>query len=271
MQPLALAALIHTQPEGPAVPTTWMEESLRAAFGPSAEPALRSWSVGGVQGTETLVQSRPVVRDPATRFVDDLLRAPSHCTIAGFLEGPADPAGLQRFGVSRFQRWIGIASEAEVAGDTPEAQATRRRRLRERLPDFLARSAVDGSDRELLFLTVLAAFAATTALGRTYADPVELRAALRSADQALESPAAIHLMISDGRTLGVLHRGGRMIALEAPPPARAARAVAPDRHHALLLLHAPTCESRPPPPGAEVVAEGIFTVSARHPVRIARD
>ena len=260
MRPLALVALVRAQPEGPALPAEWLEAALLAAFGAPAPAATRSWSVGGVQGSETLVQSRPVVRDPGVRLVHDLLRAPSQCTIAAHAAELGDSGAAQRFSVSRFQRWIGVASEPELPGEEPGAL---RAALRDRLPGHLTRSSVEGSDRELLFMTAIAALPPQLALGRAYVDPAELRRAL-VAVAALAAPSErLNLLISDGRTLGVLHRGGRMFALEAPHPRG-------PRRGALLLLHTPT-DSGDLPAGAEAVDPGIFTITAREPVHIERD
>ena len=271
MRPLALAALVRAQPEGPALPAEWLEAALLAAFGPPAPAATRSWSVGGVQGSETLVQSRPVVRDPGVRLVHDLLRAPSQCTLAAYAGDLGDGAAAQRFSVSRFQRWIGVVSEPELPGEDLGVRAALRAALRGRLPGHLTRSCVEGSDRELLFMAAIAALPPPLALGRAYVDPAELRRALAAVEAIVGPSEHQNLLISDGRTVAVLHRGGRTFALEAPLPPRLAGPSGPrSRRGALLLLHTPT-DPGDLPAGAEAIDPGIFTITAREPVHIERD
>jgi hypothetical protein len=279
---LSLAALTHTHKDGPQVAGDWLEEAFTAHLGgytpasPSDRPAAtRSWAVGGVLGTETLVQSRPVVRDPATRFTDDFLRAPSQCILAGFVaaQGKARPP---RFGVTRFQRWIALAGNTGMEHLGEDDHRALRDRLRGALPPFIQRSLVDGSDRELIGMAAIARLHAATSLGKTYAAPELFREALNAVDASLEE-AQVDLLVSDGRTLGVLHRGGRALALR--PPAVAGRRPLADgrtledaREAALLVLISPPDAAPAETDGeAEAIADGVFTVGARHPVRIRRD
>ncbi len=55
------------------------------------------WAVGSVVGNETLVQSRPVVRDGAGNFLGDFLRAEARGTLAALAatdKGRPDGAGI---------------------------------------------------------------------------------------------------------------------------------------------------------------------------------
>jgi len=280
---LSLAALIHTYRDGPQVASDWLEATLEDHLGgyrPEEGPAVtRAWAVGGVLGTESLVQMRPVVRDLSTRFADDFLRAPCQCTMGGFVaaSGSSRPP---RFGISRFQRWIALSAGSGL-GPAVELDEDRREALRQRvlgaLPSFIRRSLRDGSDRELLGMSLIANLHAATSSGKTYADPQIIRRALRELDAVLGKPAAIAVMISDGQTIGILHRGGSARLVE-PPAIERRRALADlanqeNAPHAALLLLSPP-EAPPPeiPKGrlSEIPNE-VFTLRARHPVRIDQD
>ncbi len=284
MNYLSLAALIHTYRDGPQVASDWLEATLEDHLGGFRPPAegpygTRAWAVGGVLGTESLVQMRPVVRDPSTRFADDFLRAPCQCTVGGFVaaRGNGRPP---RFGLSRFQRWIALSANSGL-GPAADLDVDRREALRAQvrgaLPDFIRRSLRDGSDRELIGMTLIANLHAATSSGKTYAEPQSIREALRELDAALGKPAAIAVMISDGQTVGILHRGGSARLVE-PPAVDRRRALADLKnqenapHAALLLLSPPEAPPPETPKGrlSEIASE-VFTLRARHPVRIDQD
>ena len=282
MNYLSLAALVHIYRDGPQVPGAWLRTTLSEHLGgyhhdnPAAQT--RAWAVGGVLGTESLVQMRPVVRDPQGRFTDDFLRAPCQCTIGGFIaSGPARPP---RFGVTRFQRWIALVGNPGLnpaIDDDPTLHGALREELHRGLSPLFRRSLRDGSDRELLGMAVIAKLHAATSASKTYAPPALLREALRSLDATLDKPGALHVMVSDGRSVGILHRGGqaRMIT---PPPADGRRplidpgSAETTAHAALVLLSPPGMTT---PSGADsghtAITDEVFTLCARHPVRIGRD
>jgi hypothetical protein len=278
-----LLALLDARPTGSQVPAAWLasvlEERLHARVALVAGGApgatdtsthrLRGWSVASVVGNETFVQARPIVRDAKNEPVEDVLRTPAPCTLASFHVGTDD----ERFAethpsvrLARFRRWIGTRAEAELDTDT-------RRRMREEIPDFLARSQTVNNDAELVFLRFLAALHAAGALGAPFATAEEVRRALRTT-AALLGDGPVNVMVSDGRTLGVIHRGGTMYSL-APPlpvgrmvrPEDEARAAA--RHN--LLWYDPDGPPELPPTGAERVAEGIFTIECLRPRTLARE
>lgn len=264
---VALLAFVQASPEGQAVDPAWLRGALTHAWPEYRGPAeddrgeVRAWSVGGVQGTETLVQSRPVVRDPRGDFVADCLRAPSPATLAAYhsRSRDADHGPSPRLNVARYQRWIGVRAEDLEDAATPAES------LRKRLPDFLARSLGQAGDRELSVFGFLAALHHSGDLHKPYAPPAQVRRALAALDEELGRPARINLLVTDGRTLGVLHRGGRLVQLDAPPPPRPQRAFAhAPRSHATLFLYAP--EPGPRLPEAfRLVPDGVYSVSARQP------
>ncbi len=225
--------------------------------------------MGSVVGNETFVQARPIVRDANNEPVEDVLRTASPCVIASFHVGTDD----ERFAeahpsvrLARFRRWIGTRAEVELSPAT-------RQRMRGEIPDFLARSQSVNNDSELVFLRFLAALHASGALGAPFATAAEVRQALATTHALLgEGPS--NLMVSDGRTLGVVHHGGTLYSLAPPlPTGRALRpedvARAAARHN--LLWYDPDGPSELPPAGAERIPEGIFTIECLRPRTLSRD
>lgn len=266
---VALAALVHAHPEG-FNEASWLGQmlaqhwSLHVAPGEAATGRVRAWSVGGVQDNETLVQARPVVRDPRADFLTDLLRAPTHTTLAAYAAVPAGSESPPQLAMTRFQRWIGVHAESRLLGGRDDRAEATRARLRGALPEFLVRSSgAQAGERELVVLTFLAELHAVGELGKAYASPAAIRRALHILDERLGHPARFNLMVSDGRTVGVLHRGGQLVSLTPPPPPRPARAISQphQRPTASLLLYDPN----PAASSEAAVPEGVFTVHVRQP------
>jgi hypothetical protein len=262
---VSLAALVHALPEG--VPdATWLSAALQRHWSAlSATSGVRAWSVGGVQDNETLVQSRPVVRDPKADFLADLLRVPTQTTLAAYAASPPghDPdRPMPAIAMTRFQRWVGVRAEADLHADARAALAAQ-------LPDFLLRSSGgQPSDRALVVFGFLAGLHADGGLGKQYAPPEQIRQALTALDERLGRPQRINLLVCDGRTVGVLHRGGQFVAVPAPVPARP-RAISQPHTRAVgcALLFDP---QPAPDPGATVVEPGVFTTSVRQPGLLER-
>lgn len=275
MEPVALVALVHAHPEGFSE-ASWLGQVFTEQWQPYVPPGdaatrrVRAWVVGGVQDNETLVQSRPVVRDPRADFVADLLRAPSQTTLAAFASTPigsSESALPPPLAIVRFQRWIGVYAEGEL--QSPEADALRAR-LRGLLPDFLIRSGGPVSDRDLVVLSFLAILHGAGELGKPYASPAAIRRGLLALDARLGRPTACNLMVSDGRSLGVLHRGGSLVSLTPPPPPRPARAISQPhlRPNANLLLLDPSPLA---PDTSTRIPDGVFTVHVRQPAVLERE
>lgn len=272
-----LLALLDARPSGPPWSADWLNgvlaEQLHTRIARAAEGGtthrLRGWSVGSVIGNETFVQARPIVRDPNNEPIEDVLRTPAPCTIASFQAGTDD----ERFAetnpsirMARFRRWVGVRAEPELDADT-------RRRIQAEIPDFLGRSQTLGNDGELVFLRFLAALHAEGALGGHYASPDAVRRALKITESLL-GPGPVNLMVADGRTLGVIHRGGTMLAIAPPNPGGRAmkaedEARVPWRGNLLWFDPGPPPET--PPAGAERIAEGIFTIECLRPHTLQRD
>ncbi len=271
---VALVALIDSIKAEPRVDREWLTTTLQTHwdFQPAGSSATRAWSVGGVHGLETLVQSRPVVRDRHADFVDDFLRVPSQCTIASYAIGSSQRP-VPRLEISRFERWIGIQSEG-IGGRTPAKLC---RELRERLPGFLARSLRQGTDRELVLFTFLACLHEVSGIGRTYAAALDIRRALRLLDDRLGNPERFHMLVADGRTTGVFHRGGSLLSLvatRAKPQRKSLTGPHPavDRHPtSLLLIHNPEHDAAVITEGVEAVADGVHTLRAEAPVHLESD
>jgi hypothetical protein len=269
---LTLAALLDARPNRPFWGRAWLEQVFARhlpGFDPSrSEDELCGWSVGAALDNETLVQSRPVLRDRDIDPVGDLLRTAAGCVVAAFATRPpgslvAHTAALVR--VARYRRWMGVRDGGDLTAEQRSA-------VRAELPDFLARAAGQ-SDAELVFLRYLAALHELGALGKAYAPHDAIRAALRAVAERFPNGRA-NLFVSDGRTLGILHRGGTLLAFEPPNemrPSRSWRVDAGDSGApASLLLWK---DGAPPdaPDGAERIAEGVLTVPAARPSLLERD
>lgn len=247
---------------------------------PAVDPTLvRAWSVGGVQGSETLVQSRPVVRELRADFIADFLRAPSQTTLAAHAVAPSghgsEDIPVPRLGLARFQRWLGVRAEGVLAAD--DRDDAMRERLKASLPDFLSRALSHSGDRELAVFGFLAALHANGDLNKPYVAPPQIRRALASLDEFLGRPTRLNLLVCDGRTLGGIHRGGRLLLVDAPAPSGSRRPIAhgPElRVQASLVIHDDGPAELPPAlEGADLrrLPEGIFTLSARQPGQIERE
>jgi hypothetical protein len=270
-----LLALIDARPSGPPLAAAWLGEMLatnlhaRIAADGRGPCHLRGWSVGAVVGNETFVQARPIARDLATEPVDDLLRTQAPCLIASYHAATDD----ERFAethpsirIARFRRWVGARAETELDAET-------RRRLREEIPDFLARGQTLGNDGELVFLRFLSALHGLGALGSPFATPEQIRRALRTTE-AMLGGGPVNMMVADGRTVGVVHRGGTLMAI-SPPAGLGARAAKPEDDARAsrfnLLWFDPGAAPEAPPTGAERLAEGVFTIECQRPRTLARD
>ncbi len=289
---MALAALIDTRPDAGNDSSSWLEarlsdhwpeyQSTRQTGEPDAlRECVRSWSVGGVHGLETLVQARPVVRDPSASFTDDFLRVPTQCRLAAF--AVSEPrTTVPRLGIARFQRWVGSCSEDNplAVGDDEDARVERGSRglaaLRASLPGFLKRSLRANTAREVMFFAFLARLHEAGGLGVTYAKAEQVRAALTRLDADLGHPPVINLMVADGRNLGILHRGGHLISLVPPAASRRKRSITgplADAKHsppATLFLLSTGPRREVDDATATTISEGVLSSEARAPVVVTR-
>ncbi|MGB1016226.1 MAG: hypothetical protein ACPG4T_18970, partial [Nannocystaceae bacterium] len=247
---VALATLVDSAKSGPPVDPGWLLETLQSYwcdFQPAgSRPRTRAWSVGGVHGLETLVQSRPVVRDQRANLIEDFLRVPSQCTLASFAVGRGQQP-VPRLAISRFERWIGIQAEG-----LPPESVELRTQLRGKLPGFLARSLRQGGDRELIMLSFLACLHDICGVGRTYAAPADIRQAMRDLDERLGHPPRFHMVVADGRTTAIFHRGGSLLQL-VPERQKSSRQAITGPHTTIsqhptarLLIHDPTAPTTDP-------------------------
>jgi hypothetical protein len=277
---VALLALLDAHPDGAAWARSWLVDTLRANLpgydDRAGDLTLRGWSVGAAWGNETLVQSRPIVRNRAVDPIDDLLRTPATCVIAAFYvhsaarDGLAAPAHSPA--LSRYQRWLGVRVGQAIPAERAAA-------LRQALPNFLERHQTDRSDGELVFLTFLAQLHELDGLRKTYAPPELIRQALALTVQRLELPVPDNLMVSDGRTFAMVHQGGALSSFE-PPHENSGRfrmtgQPSDGRRTNLLLLTPQAYEHTPhyqntPLQGGERVAEGVLSIEARMPRVIER-
>jgi hypothetical protein len=83
---------------------------------------------------------------------------------------------------------------------------------------------------------------------------------------------ANNVLVTDGRAVGVLHRGGTLLAFDAPPDAPRARiglaSEVPGSPARFLLLR--PGEQVGPIDGAERLADGCLTIDVRRPWSMQR-
>lgn len=276
MPSISLAALLDARPNAPFWGRAWVEDVFaRRLDGYRTDSARRllGWSVGTVIGPESLVQSRPIVRGPGVDPVEDLLRTPAPCTIAVLCSGEAVEAAKARelIGVGRFRRWV-----SAQAG--PELPRELRRALRDTLPDFLARDSRRHSDAQLVLLSLLAELHARGQLNQTLAPPEVIRAGLHGLRQRfgdLCGDQGLELFVTDGRTLGILHGRGTLLAFEPPPEQRPARRIrlsdGSETTPASLILWSDSPAPDQPVAGAERIAPGVLSVQGMQPTLLRRD
>jgi len=272
---LTLAALVDSRPSSPFWGRSWLTnifERHLCGYKPNRpdDPRLLGWSVGAVMGLESLVQSRPILRGRDVEPLDDLLRTPSSCSVAIFssgLESDAIPRDVVR--TARFRRWVAV--EAETGLDEHQRNA-----LRSDLPDFLARDPSARTDGEILLLRFLAGLHRRGAFGKALPDPSDIRSSLRELrDEVVgRTERPFNFFISDGRTLGIVHEGGTLMAFEPPPDRPTEFRVDPMRTRAARSGFY-LWQSGPPPEvpaaGAERIAPGVLSVSAGTPTQLLRD
>lgn len=225
-------------------------------------------------GAESLVQSRPIVRGRDVEPLDDLVRTPSSCSVAIFSSGndtDSTPRDVVR--TARFRRWVSVEAETHLGEQQRSA-------LRAELPDFLARDPSIRTDGEILLLRFLAGLHRRGAFGKNLADPSEIRATLRELrdDVVAGTERPFNFFVSDGRTLGIVHEGGSLLAFE-PPVTSSARSGSEFRIDPARGRGARSgfflWQSGPPPEtpaaGAERIAPGVLSVSAGTPTQLMRD
>ncbi len=252
----SLAALVRARFATPFWAPEFVAQVLEACWAPCVDRT-RGWSVGCVLGTETLVQSRPMIREPDGRFVEDFLRTPAPCTLAAYVcdrDESQPPAPL----VHRVGRWIGTA----ICGAEIDAEA-----IVADLPDFIQRERRTREPDEALFLAFLGALHAQGGLRSAYATDEQLSAALVALRERVGD--AHDLLVHDGRHLGIQNGRGRLAVFRAPPePGRRARDDAPPA--AALLT---TCDQdfeQAARSGAERIAPGAFLLHPSRPMALAR-
>ena len=270
---ITLAALLDTHPSRPFWGRTWVADVLGRhlpGFHPSETARLTGWTVGAVVGGETLVQSRPIVRDGDVEIVDDLLRTEAACTVAAFASVGPDEIATPRDQVrtSRYRRWVAVQSDSRLSAEV-------RRGLHTDLPPFLARDAARRTDAELVLYRFLAGLVERGAFGNALAPPEAIRQSLAALQDHLpEEPA--NLFVTDGRSLGILHRGGTLLAFEPPEdvrPARRFRVEPGDNGHAPACLFVWLDGPGPDQPiaGCEKIAQGVLSASSADPTALTRD
>lgn len=246
----------------------WLEQRLERAWGLESAPPpskrVRAWGVGTVSGNETLVQSRPTVRDGNLDFLSDFLRAAGRCTLSVYETGLGEKSGIA-VKMARFGRWVGaFATEASILDEDI------RDREMAALPDFIKRGMVGATEGELILGAFLARLHGRSSLGGAYSADREIRGALSQLHRDLGSPP-MNLMVFDGKSFGMLH-ADHAVGIEDVPEKDQRESgpilVASRPNVAKLLTLRGEQE---PDPAVELVPRGVFTVNARDPATLIRD
>jgi hypothetical protein len=240
---------------------------------PDAPTRVRAWSVGCVLGNETLVQSRPVVRDESLDFLDDFLRTAAPCTL-GLYATTREASRPDEAAATRFQRWVGAASQNRLLDGPAALESELRKQLRDEVPAFLARSLLKGSDDELLFFSFLSRLHKLGGLGSAYAPAELIRGALSqlSTDlrERLGDDYELNMMVYDGRSFAMLHRGGTLTRWQAPerevPRHRTGPMPAANIPRGSSLLVLSRVKARDP--GADPLPDGVFSIDPSDPHRL---
>lgn len=272
---ITLAALLDARPVRPFWGRDWVADVLGRnlpGFRRSETHRLTGWTVGAVVGGETLVQSRPIVREGDVDLVDDLLRTQTACTVAAFASVTANERQAPRDTVrtARYRRWIAVQSDSRLGEE-------RRRVLCADLPPFLARDAPRRTDAELVLYRFLASLVEQGEFGTALASPAAIRTALAHLETCLPDDPQ-NIFLTDGRTLGILHRGGTLLAFEPPEEIRPHRrrvGMTPDAPPspvpATLFMWLSGAPPDQPVAGAERISGGVFSVSTVRPGSLTRD
>jgi hypothetical protein len=270
---VSMVGLLEQQPDRPFPGRAWIDEALQRHWPAYADasasasgsrpgiPLLLAWGVGSVVSNETLVQSRPLVREGGHDFLDDFLRAAGRATIGVFAQNRSvsAPRGSE---VARYQRWVGVCrGVAALEGDVARKQA-----LSAALPEFLTRGRATKTTEELAVFCFLQELHKLGELGAPFASPDAIGRALLALDATFGDLAArLDMMVFDGRTFGMLHRRGALW-LQTRSDARARRAGAPPTERTAALLVLDSDGAAPSPSDDEVaLGHGVFTLQPTAP------
>lgn len=259
--------MLEARPDRPFWGRSWVESAFTAhlpGFGGLGAHTLDGWSVGGCMGAETLVQSRPVAR-PTDDPVNDLLRSGARCSLGLFHStsaGASPSTDPPRTG--RFRRWMAVVASQRLSEPS-------RAEILGRLPAFLARDAARSPDSQLQLLALLDKLYTATGFQNAYADPTAVASALADFADSRGDEAPHAMMLSDGRTLGLLVRSGCLLSSYPPADLRPTQGLvsAPDHLPASLWIWSPDAP-RSPSRDAERLSDGVFTVLAAEPGNVTR-
>ena len=230
--------------------------------------AMLGWSVVSVLGSQTLVQSRPVLRNADLDPLDDFLRAEAACTIGAYNTGIKDEAAPRDVvRTARFRRFVAAAAGVSLGEE-------RRRAVLDLLPPFLRRDAYGKTDTDLLLLRVLARLHEQGDFTQALPDPEAVRAAMTSLRPLIQTDGPFAIFLGSARTVAVMHEGGSLFAFEPPeairPTTRRFSNRGQEGSPASVLLW--TAAPDPPTPiaGAERITAGIVSAETQTPTAICR-
>lgn len=273
-----LVALLDARTDRPFWGRAWLAE-LMAARMPAftdlrpnvteGREALLGWSVVSVLGSQTLVQSRPILRSANADPLTDFLRAEAALTIGAYATGPRDeatPRDVVR--TARFRRFVAAATGVDLGEDG-------RREMLAALPPFLSRDTVGKTDAELMLLRVIADLHANGDYTTALPEPAALRRAIGCLEDAVTTDEPFAVFVGNARSCAVFHRGGTLLAFEPPeamrPPTRRFSNRGQEGSPAAALVWTAAPMGPTPDGGAERIAAGIVSAETVAPAAIERD
>jgi glutamine amidotransferase len=170
-----------------------------------------SWGVGFYQGGELLLKRRPIDDRARINFADLTREIRADVLVGHIRTATVGALKTENTHPFRYRQWLfaetGTVPKFEVLGS----------RLRDSLPQFLARDVRGDTDAELVFYLFLSFLHDAGSLNREIA-PADARSALRSTVALVdrlcaeegEGPAALNMVLASGDYVIALRRSGAM-------------------------------------------------------------
>lgn len=186
------------------------EEHEAIALPPGFKPD--AWGIGFYQGGEVLHKKRPKLGDGPIDWENVARGVQSDAVLIHFRQATVGDFRADNTHPFRMRSWL-FAHNGTIHGFDAI-----RPRLLESLPDFLQRAIRGSTDSEHAFAVLLSFLHDASQLDRADADPKGVHGAIRSTVAMLDRLCAevgapepsLNLMLTNGRELYALRRGGHM-------------------------------------------------------------
>jgi glutamine amidotransferase len=171
-----------------------------------------SWGVGFYQGGEILLKRRPVDDRSRINFAELTQDIKADVLVGHIRTATIGALKTENTHPFRYRQWLFAQT-----GTVPKFEVLRSR-LRDSLPQFLARDVRGDTDAELVFYLFLSFLHDAGTLDRGVVDPVEARSALRSSIALVdrlcaeegEGPARLNIVLACGDYVIAARRSAKM-------------------------------------------------------------